>query len=107
MGSAVRVCGRDPGSVTRGRRRERVELVARGAGGLILGIDRMRVGALTRSETYRQRAAHYARQALEAHAKRRGMYAELAKAWRELAEQAEESSDRETPSPGRTTRQTR
>lgn len=51
---------------------------------------------MTRSETYQERAAKYARLALDAEPQQRPMYAELAKAWRELAEQAEaaEKADR-------------
>jgi hypothetical protein len=44
---------------------------------------------MTRAETYRQRAADYARQALNAEPQHRQMYADLAKAWRELADTAE------------------
>lgn len=44
---------------------------------------------MTRSETYQARAAKYAQMALDAPHSQQSMYAELAKAWRELAEHAD------------------
>ncbi len=45
---------------------------------------------MTLAERYRRRAAHYAKEALAAEPRVRHMYADLAKAWRDLAEREEQ-----------------